>query len=317
MANKGAVKKTKKELDAEKKSRMLKIILAAVLVLIMIIVPLATLFNPTSLHNVNDNSGQKTGSFSSISDALMDVPQSANYVRYVDLNASATITNWTMANLGNNLPSPVIFGRTPYRDAVAAFPYPTLGLANVEDPQVVVLSDFGHGYDNASYQKTTVGGAQLRIVQGTYGFSTDTYPTVSGRQEYVALIDSFIQGSTPADSAYATYSDLIQQVNQSVQAAKFAVAGTSTSLGFGDRFYAAVTPLNDTMCDYRIAIHLNQTLNDSQMQDIADRWTTGASLYGIDAMAPQFKGGYVVMTARGDIENCLNDMVTNWDFVRG
>ena len=317
MANKGAVKKTKKELEADKRSRMLKIILAAVLVLIMIIVPLATLFNPTSLHNVNDNGDQKTGSFNSIADALMDVPENANYVRFVDLNASQAITNWTMASLGNNMPRADIFGMTPYKDVVAAFPYPTLGLANVEDPQVVVLSDFGQAYDNASYQKTTVGSAQLRLVQGTYAFSTDTYPTVSGRQEYVALIDSFIQGSTPSDSAYATYSDLIQQANQSVQAAKFAVAGTSTSLGFGDRFYAAIVPLNDTRCAYKIAIHLNQTLNQSQTQDIADRWTTGASLYGIDAQAPQFKSGYVVMTAEGDIDNCLNDMVTNWDFIRG
>ena len=54
MANKVAPKKTKKEMEADKRSRLLKIILAAVLVVIMIIVPLATLFNPTPLHHGYD-----------------------------------------------------------------------------------------------------------------------------------------------------------------------------------------------------------------------------------------------------------------------
>ena len=53
------------------------------------------------------------------------------------------------------------------------------------------------------------------------------------------------------------------------------------------------------------------------MQEIADRWQTGASLYGIDLPTPQFKANYVVMSAKGDIYNCLNDMVTSWEFIRG
>jgi hypothetical protein len=317
MANKAAVKKTKKELEEERKSRWLKIILATVLVLIMIIVPLATLFNPTPLHDATSDGTQKTGTFDSIADALMDLPQNANYVRFVDLNASQAVTDWAMLNIGRNMPNVSMFGVMPLKDVVASFPYPTLGLSIVENPQVIVLSDFGPGYDNASYQKTTINGVPLRVVNNVYGFSTDSYPVVSGRKEYVAIIDNFMKGSTPANSAYATYADLIEQANQSARNAKFAVAGTSGSLGFGDRYYAGVTPLNDTMCDYKIVIHLNQTLNETRMQDIADRWQTGASLYGIDVMAPQFKTNYVVMSAKGDTYLCLNDLVTSWDFIRG
>jgi hypothetical protein len=317
MASKAAPKKTKKEIEADKRSRLLKIVLAAVLVLIMIIVPLATLFNPTPLHNVVNDGSEKTGSFSSIADALMFLHPNANYVRYVNLSANGNVANWTMLNLKNNLPNASIFGKLPVTDVVASFPYPTLILSIVDNQQAVDLSDFGPNYDNASYQKTMIGDVPMRQVNNYYGFSTDTYPVVSGRKEYVAAIVDFMKGSSASNSAYATYSDLIQQANQSVKDAAFAVTGTSSSLGFGDRYYATVTPIDSTQCDYRIVIHLNQTLNETRMAEIGDRWTTGASLYGITANSPQFKGSYVVMSARGDIESCLNDMVTNWDFVRG
>lgn len=317
MASKAAPKKTKKEIEADKRSRLLKIVLAAVLVLIMIIVPLATLFNPTPLHNVGTDSTEKTGTFNSIADALMDLPKNAEYVRYVNLSASSNVANWTLLNLAGNLPNVSLYGRMPQTDVVASFPYPTFGLSIVEPRQVVVLSDFGSGFDNASYQKTTVGDVAIRMINSIYGFSPDSYPVVSGRKEYVAAIVDFMKGSTASNSAYADYADLLEQANQSVKNVAFAVAGTSSSLGFGDRYYATITPLDSTQCDYKIAIHLNQTINETRMAEIGDRWTTGASLYGITANSPQFKGSYVVMSARGDIESCLNDMVTNWEFIRG
>jgi hypothetical protein len=319
MASKAAPKKTKKEMEADKRSRLMKIILATVLVLIMIIVPLATLFNPSSLHNVGTDGTEKTVTFNSIADALMDLPTNANYVRYVNLTASSAVTNWTMLNLASNLPNATMFGRMPRTDVVASFPYPRFGLAYVEpsNQQVIVLSDFGPNFDNASYQLTTIGDAQLRLINSVYGFSIDSYPVVSGRKEYVAAVDSFMRSSTASNSAYPEYSALIAQANQSVSQVAFAAAGTSSTLDFGDRYYASVTPLDGTQCDYRIVIHLNQTINETRMQEIGDRWTAGASLYGIDANSPQFKGSYVVMVAKGDIDSCLNDMVTNWDFIRG
>ena len=205
----------------------------------------------------------------------------------------------------------------PLADAVASFPYPTFGLSIVEPQQVVDLSDFGPGFDNASYQTTTIGDVSIRMINSLYGFSIGSYPVVSGRKEYVAAIVDFMKSSSASNSAYSEYAALIEQANQSVKNAAFAVAGTSSSLGFGDRYYATVTPIDSTQCDYKIVIHLNQTINETRMQEIGDRWTTGASLYGIEANGPQFKGSYVVMSARGDIESCLNDMWTNWDFTRG
>ncbi|HEY3274166.1 MAG TPA: hypothetical protein VGJ92_10400 [Methanocella sp.] len=292
--------------------------MAVLMVGTMIIVPLAVLFNPSPLHTATTDNNQKTGTFNSIVDALMSLPPNANYVRYVDLNASSTVNEWMTLNYKSNLPNVTMFGAKPLKDALASFPYPTLGLSNVENLQVVVLTDFGPGFDNASYQKTSINGAELRLVNSVYGFSTDTYPTVSGRKEYVSIIDNFMKSSTASDSAYATYADLFEQANlSSVKTAQFAAVGISDSLGFGDRYYAGVTPLNDTICDYKVVIHLNQTLNATRMQDIAERWQTGASMYGIDASTPQFKDSYVVMSAKGDIFNCLNDMVTSWEFARG
>jgi hypothetical protein len=318
MANKAAPKKTKKEIEETKKRRRMILLLAILMVGIMLFGVLLQFISPSSLHNVGqtDNT-QKTGNFNSIADALMDLPSNANYIRYVDLNASGVVTEWAMTNLANNMPNVSMFGAKALKDVLACFPYPTLGVSNVEDPQVVVLTDFGTGFDNASYQKTNIKGAEIRLINSANGFSTDSYPVVRGRKEYVAAIDNYMKSSTAANSAYSTYADLLQQANQTVKNAKFAVAGTSSSLGFGDRYYASVTPVNATMCDYKIVIHLNQTLNQTQMATIADRWQTGASLYGIDVNAPQFDSNYVVMSARGDTYLCLNDLVTNWGFIIG
>ncbi len=89
MADKVAPRKTQKELDDAKKRRLMIILMAVLMVGTMIIVPLAILFNPTPLHEATTDGTQKTGTFNSIVDALMYLPQTANYVRYVDLNASS------------------------------------------------------------------------------------------------------------------------------------------------------------------------------------------------------------------------------------
>jgi hypothetical protein len=318
MANKVVPKKTKKEIEEAKKRRWMVILLAVLMVGIMIIVPLAILFNPTPLHQVPTDDTPKTSGLNSIVDALTYLPPNANYVRYIDLNASSTVAEWMTINYGSNLPNASMFGVKPLKDALASFPYPTFGLSIVEDPQVIVLTDFGPGFDNASYPKTTINGADIRQVNSYYGFSIDSYPTVSGRLDYVWQIDNFMKTSTASDSAYATYAGLLEQANlSSVRKAQFATVGTSGTLGFGDRYYAGVTPLNDTICDYTIVIHLNQTLNETRKQEITQHWQIGASLYGIDASTPQFNANYVVMSAKGDTYACLNDMVTSWDFTRG
>jgi hypothetical protein len=126
-----------------------------------------------------------------------------------------------------------------------------------------------------------------------------------------------MKGSTASNSAYSDYPGLLEPANQSAKNAAFAVVGTSNTLGFGDRYYAGITPLNDTWCDYKIVIHLNQTLNETQMNELAGQWQMGTSLYGIDSVAPQFKGSYVILSAKGDIDVCLNDMRSSgWYFIK-
>jgi hypothetical protein len=317
MANQVAPKKTKKEIEEAKKRRRNVLILALLMVGIMLFGVLLQFLNPTPLHDASTDDTQKTGTMNSIVDVLRYLPEPANYVRYADLTNNSTVAEWMSLNYGKNLPNASLFGAKPLKDALASFPYPTMGLSILEDP-VVVLTDFGPGFDNASYQKTTINGAEIRLVNSLYGFSIDSNPTVSGRIEYVAIIDNFMKGSTLSNRAYSRYADLFEQANlSSVRSAKFATVGTSGTLGFGDRYYAGVTPLNDTTCEYKIVIHLNQTLNETRMQQIADQWQTGASLYGIDVSVPQFKANYVIMSAKGDTFNCINDMVTSWDFAKG
>jgi hypothetical protein len=308
---------TKKEQEEAKKRKLMIIIFAVIMIGIMVIVPLATLFNPTSLHNAQTSETTKTRTFNTIQDALTYLPSSASYVRFVNLSTNDVVTSWAKANIGSNLPNTTLFGMSPYRDVVASFPYPSLSMTIIDDPQVVVLTDFGKGYDNANYTKTSINGYEMRVIQSPYAFSTDSYPTILGREEYVALIDNFIQTTTTtASTAYSTYSGLLAQANQSDAA--FATVGITDYLGFGDLYYAGITPINDTMCDYKIVVHLNQTLNESQMQNIALQWQAGAALYGIETASPQFKDNYVILAARGDIESCLNDMISsNWYFIIG
>lgn len=317
MAKKAAPKMTKKEQEEAKKRRRMVILLALLMVGIMLFTVLLQFISPSTLPVNNNGNLQETGNFNSIADVLKRLPASASYVRFVDLNASQAVTDWAKANLGHNLPNESLFGRLPYKDVIASFPYPTMGMGIIEDPQVIVLSDFGRGYDNASYQQTTIEGVPLRIILGSYAFSTDSHPTIIGRKEYVSAIDRFIKGSTQANTAYSTYVGLLARANMTVENATLAVVGKSDSLGFGDLFYAGITPLNGTQCDYKIIIHLNQTLNESRMNDIGALWQMGSTLYEIDANAPQFKDDYVTLSARGDIDKCLDSMMKSWDFLRG
>ena len=102
--------------------------------------------------------------FNSIVDALMDLPTTANYVRYANLNASSTVTNWTMVNLGGNMPNASLFGKMPLKDVSGQLPVPHVGPDDRRGPAGRRPQDFGPSFDNASYQKTTIDGAQLRLV---------------------------------------------------------------------------------------------------------------------------------------------------------
>ena len=104
----------------------------------------------------------------------MDLPTNANYVRYVNLNTSSAVTNWAMLNLKSNLPNASYIRQDAADGRRGQFPVPPvrIGVRRASQQQVVVLSDFGPGFDNASYQATTIGDVQLRLINSIYGFST-------------------------------------------------------------------------------------------------------------------------------------------------
>jgi|AGTN01.2.fsa_nt_gi hypothetical protein len=322
MANKAAPKMTKKEIEEAKKRRLMVIILAIFMVGIMLLGVLLQFFSPSSIRVTDNGDAGTTNAFNSIVDALKYLPSNANYVRYVDLNASSAIAEWSRSNpyVGANLPNASIMGTTAKKDALASFPYPTLSLLVIEDQQqAIVLSDFGGKYDNEKYSKVSIKGVDLRMVTDLYGFTADSYPTISGRKEYVTEVANFIKGSTSANTAYADYAGLIAHANQSASTAQFAVVGTSVSLGLGDRYFAGVTPINDTMCDYKIVLHLNQTFNETRQKELSDSWQGGAAVYGIQSQPLEFIDDYLIMSARGSIKTCLDDMAetTRWNFILG
>ena len=312
MANKPAVKKTPKEIKQQKRNRLMIILLAIFLIGTMVIVPLAVLFNPSTIDGGSTDTDK--GKFNSIVDALSDVPPGVQYMRFVNLTANDGISNWAMTNLGGSIPNATIFGKAPEKDAIAFYPFPTFGYFDVNQ-QWVSLSDFGPNFDNATYSLTTVNGFDLRMINTVYAFSKGTTPVISGRKENVAAVQNFLTLGSVSQSAYPSYSDLFQQIasrNQTAKDAKFAVVGQTTAFGVGDRYYAGITPLNATTCDYKIVVHLNQTLNLTEQQQYGTTWTMAALQFGLDSFSPEFTDNYLIVEARGSPEICLNDLVTNW-----
>ncbi|OPY30734.1 MAG: hypothetical protein A4E28_00155 [Methanocella sp. PtaU1.Bin125] len=316
MANKPAGKKTAKEIKQEKNNRLMIILLAIFLVGTMVLVPLAVLFNPSPIQGGSTDTDKDK--FNSIVDALYAVPQGVEYMRFVNLTASERISNWTMTNLGGSVADNAVFGQRPVKDAIAFYPFPTFGYFDVYQ-QWVSLADFGQDYDNKSYALSSVNGISMRMITNEYAFTTGK-PVISGRKESVAAVKNFLTYGSSSQSGYTAYSDLFQQIaarNQTAKDAKFAIVGQTSTFGVGDRYYAGLTPLNDTMCDYKIVVHLNQSLNLTEQQRYAATWTAAAMQFGLDSFSPEFTDNYLIVEAKGSPEICLNDLVTNWPlFVR-
>ena len=311
MAQKPSGKKGKKK-EGSNPNRWPLILLAVFFVVVMVIVPFYyAMQSPVK----NQPGGQDANTFGSLADALQLLPSGAQYVRYADLNASGLIANWTMTNLQTSVPNLTTDGAQQVRkDAIASYPFPALGYTT-ESTQVVSLSDFGPGFDNTSLTTVNVNGYPVRSVDGTHGFSIGKDPVISGRLEYVGAIESYEAQATVANSAYASYADLFDQIAsypQTVKDAKFAIAGASSDMSLGDRYYAGVTPLNDTTSDYKIVMHLTAPLNATQMADYDATWQAAALQYGFLSFSPHFTDNYLVVDAVGSTETCLYDLYDNW-----
>ncbi len=312
MANKATVKKTEKEIKQDKKNRLMIILLAIFLVGTMILVPLAVLFTPSRIDGGSTDNDK--GKFNSIVDTLKDLPQNAKYLRYADLNSSNTVSSWVKYNFYSNIANSTLFGREPLKDAFALYPLPTFGYFD-ESQQWVLLSDFGPNFDNASFTEETYKGYPMRTISTVYAFSPKTHPVVTGRKETVAAVDDFITSGPVSRSAYADYAGVLEQAastNGTPSKAQFAVVGTSSSIGFGDRYYAGIAPVNEMTSDYTIVVHLDSPLNATQQQTFRTTYRDAALRYGLDSFEPRFSDNYLVIEARGDTIVCLFDMVNNW-----
>jgi hypothetical protein len=140
-------------------------------------------------------------------------------------------------------------------------------------------------------------------------------PSSSVAKEVVATVDSFIDTGTVSQSAYADYSGLLDQAsrtNATPDNAQFAVVGSSSSIGFGDRYYAGIAPVNEMTSNYTIVVHLGGALNETQQHDFSTKYRNAALQYGLDSFEPRFTDNYLIIEARGDTIVCLFDMVNNW-----
>jgi hypothetical protein len=312
MANKASVKKTAKEIKEEKSKRWLQIGLALLLIFIMIGAVFQVFFSGGPNNGGSTDTGK--GKFNSIVDALKDIPQNAKYLRYADLNSSSMVSEWVKSNFYSNIANATLFGAEPRKDVFALYPFPTFGYFD-ESQQWVLLSDFGPNYDNATFTETTVSGYPMRMITSIFAFSPRTHPVVIGRKEVVATVDSFMEAGTSSQSAYADYSDLIEQAsrtNATPDKAQFAVVGSSSSIGFGDRYYAGIAPVNEMTSDYTIVVHTGGPVNETQQQDFRTTYREAALQFGLDSFEPRFTDNYLIIEARGDTIVCLYDMVTNW-----
>ena len=313
MANKGVTGRDEKK-DSDGSKRWLKIALAVLFALIMLVVPLSIIMNPPPTGSGSQYAAERP--FRSVEDGLAMIPAGAEYFRYVDLEADASIANWTLANLKGSLPNASLFGAQVKKDAIAVYPFPQFGFFRMPgNIQVVSLADFGPGFDNKSYPSTTRDGVAMRSINDNYAFTTDTSPAVHGMPQIVAPIGSFMMNGNARSSAYYDYADLFEQIAsdpQTASGARFAVVGRAGSLEFGDRYYAGVTPLNDT-CSYKIVVHLNRTLNETEKQTYKSRWEQSALyLYQFPYYSVKFTDEYLLVDARADAETCLNDLYYNW-----
>ncbi len=312
MAKKAAVKKTAKEIKEEKSKRWLQIGLALLLIFIMIGAVFQVFFSGGP--NNSDSTDTGKGKFNSIVDALKNIPQNAQYLRYADLNSSSMVSEWVKSNFYSNIANATLFGAAPRKDAFALYPFPTFGYFD-ESQQWVLLSDFGPNYDNATFTEATVSGYPIRMITDVYAFSPKTTPVVIGRKEAVATVDYFMDAGSVSQSAYADYSDVLEQAartNATPDKAQFAVVGSSSSIGFGDRYYAGIAPVNEMSSNYTIVVHLGGAVNETQQKNFQTTYKQAALQFGLDSFEPRFTDNYLIIEARGDTIVCLYDMVTNW-----
>lgn len=314
MAKKGGNKTTTKN----GKKNWVKLILPLFLIFVML--ASALYMCVSSNPNTTDTDTTSTDiRFNSIVDGLSIVAPGAEYVRYVDLKSDPALGSWTMANLNGSLPDPDTFGAQPQKDMLVN--YPDEYFSSYTE-QWVSITDFGPDYEIKGFNTTTYEGVQMAVINSVYTFTVER-PTISGRVQNVVGMASFwsalVNGYTNR-TAYSDYYDLTQQLKGypvNASQARLAVVGKTSLFNASDRYYAGITPAGNGTYNYQAVLHLNQTMNETEKQEIKSRYDQlGLVVAGFDSYNIEFQGDYMILQAKGNLTTCTNDMATNWRFLK-
>jgi hypothetical protein len=314
MADKGGKKPAPKVEPGTK--NWWKLVIPVILVIIMVFSVFSLCVNTEDLPTTGNTSTTKA--FGNIGDGLKLLPPGAQYVRYIDLESNTELRNWALDNLNGSLPNAGIFGAQAKKDMLATYPFPYFGFfKQFGDMQVVSLADFGPNFDNKNYSSMVHDSESMRSINELYKFTPDTYPVIHGQTECVAAEKNFLN-SNSRYSASQSYSDLFEQVRmypQTADDARLAVVGNTSTLAFGDRYFAGVTPTNDTW-NYKIVVHLNRTLTEEEKTTYQSHFETIATYVShFDYYQVKFTDKYMIVDAGSNLTTCMKDMRDSWNFL--
>ncbi|HMK45395.1 MAG TPA: hypothetical protein VK436_02105 [Methanocella sp.] len=290
--------------------------IAIPLFLVIIMLASAMYYCVNSKNFTGGNNSTPTVQFNSIVDGVKIAPNGADYIRYIDLNASPEVRNWAMSNLSNSLPNPDTFGAQPRKDMFVDYPMGYFGSYN---DQWVMVTDFGSDFQNMNYSETTYQGVTLETIDDNYYTFSQTWPVISGPAQNVAGMVNFMKGGIGRNTSYDDYSDLFDQLKGypiNANQACMATVGTSSAFNDSDRYYAGITPSGDNFT-YQAVLHMNRTLTDEEKATYKSRLEK-AGIYSalFNSYQIQFQGDYMVLQATGNWTTCVSDMQNSWKFLK-
>ena len=330
---KGAKSASKKGHKKES-NKYAKMVIPLFLVLIMLGTVVAYVASSNWGNRINNSQSPNVNpAFNNIQDGLLIIPKDVGFARYADLKNDSVLNNTFNGYLWlkGSIPSAQIFNVDPQRDLFAIYP---AGYFSNYNGQFVSLTDFGTSKINNSWPDSTGSdnshnllsnlNVPVKKVSDTYYYTPSTVPVISGIIDNVAPVAYVMEMGNTSLSSYGQYADLFDELKLKhipIDNMTMEMVGTSSNLTYSDRYYAAVGPLDpantstDRLYSYVAIMHLNQTVPDTDMQNLALLQTSMQKM-GFKVYNTESYNNYIVIEAQGSLGVCLDDMYSRWGFIK-